>query len=159
MSKLIVPGWSNWLAAEREVRLPLDSYLHLFYDVEYINKGRVNTMGENNRYLGEFEEIVLLTVARLGSSAYGVTIRQTVEEVAGRQTSIGAIYTTLERLEQKGYVSSRQGEPTAQRGGRAKRYFQIEGAGRQALHEAERIRTSLRGGLVPDLRGAGGSVC
>jgi DNA-binding PadR family transcriptional regulator len=110
-------------------------------------------MGEHNRYLGEFEEIVLLTVAHLSSNAYGVTIRQTVEEVAGRQTSIGAIYTTLERLEQKGYVSSRQGEPTAQRGGRAKRYFQIEGAGRQALSEAQRIRDLLRSGFAPQLRG------
>jgi PadR family transcriptional regulator len=106
-------------------------------------------MGEKQSYLGEFEEIVLLTVARLGATAYGMTIRQTVEEVAGRATSIGAIYTTLERLEHKGFVSSRLGESTPERGGRAKRYFEITGAGAQALTEAEHVRALLRGGLRP----------
>lgn len=106
-------------------------------------------MGDKRPYLGEFEEMVLLAVMRLGSNAYGVTIRQTVEEATGRTTSVGAIYTTLERLEQKGFVSSRQGEPTAERGGRAKRYFKIEGAGAQALNDAERTRDVLRGGLQP----------
>jgi len=106
-------------------------------------------MADKPLYLGEFEEIVLLTVARLGGNAYGVSIRQTVEEVAGRPTSIGAIYTTLERLEEKGFVSSRQGEPTPERGGRAKRYFTIEASGHQALAEAERVRRSLRGGFAP----------
>src|SRR3712207_4024781 len=115
-------------------------------------------MADKKRYLGEFEEIVLLAVARLGSNAYGVSIRETVERVAGRQASIGAIYTTLDRLEEKGMVCSYEGEPTAQRGGRAKRYFQIEGAGRQALDEAERTRTRLREGLTPDLQTVGGIV-
>lgn len=111
-------------------------------------------MGNKQNYLGEFEEIVLLTVARLGETAYGMTIRQTVEDVAGRPTSIGAIYTTLERLEDKGFISSRQGEPTPERGGRAKRYFKIEGAGAQALADAERVRAFLRGGL----RSMGGTI-
>jgi PadR family transcriptional regulator, regulatory protein PadR len=106
-------------------------------------------MADKQSYLGEFEEIVLLTIARLGETAYGVKIRQTVEEVAGRPTSIGAIYTTLERLEQKGFISSRQGEPTPERGGRAKRYFKIEGAGAQVLTEAERVRALLRSKLQP----------
>lgn len=114
-------------------------------------------MNDKKLYLGEFEEIVLLAVLRLGSNAYGVTIRQTVEEVAGRPTSIGAIYTTLERLEQKGFVSSWQGESTPERGGRAKRYFKIEGAGMQALNEAELIRALLRTGLS-GLQGAGGAI-
>ncbi len=111
-------------------------------------------MADNQLYLGEFEEIVLLTVARLGANAYGVSIRQTVQDVAGRPTSIGAVYTTLERLEQKGFVSSRQGEPTAERGGRAKRFFRVEAPGHQALAEAERVRRSLRGELAL----AGGGV-
>ncbi len=115
-------------------------------------------MADKQHYLGEFEEIVLLAVARLGNKAYGVSIRQTVEEVAGRRTAIGAIYTTLDRLEQKGMVSSWQGEPTAERGGRAKRFFQIEGAGRLALAEANRVRTRLREGLGPDLQPAGGAL-
>ena len=100
-------------------------------------------MADKQYYLGEFEEIVLLAILRLGSNAYGVSIRQTVEEVAERPTSIGAIYTTLERLEHKGLVSSRQGEPTPQRGGRAKRYYQLEGSGVRALNEANRTRTLL----------------
>ena len=104
-------------------------------------------MADKQRYLGEFEEVVLLAILRLRDNAYGVTIRQTVEEVAERPTSIGAIYTTLERLEQKGFISSWQGEPTPERGGRAKRYFKIEGAGVQALNAAHRTRTRLQEGL------------
>ncbi|HEY0738869.1 MAG TPA: helix-turn-helix transcriptional regulator [Herpetosiphonaceae bacterium] len=115
-------------------------------------------MNDKKLYLGEFEEIVLLAVLRLGSNAYGVTIRQTVEEVAGRPTSIGAIYTTLERLEQKGFVSSWQGEATPERGGRAKRYFKIEGAARQALNEAELIRARLREGLNGGLQPVGSAI-
>jgi PadR family transcriptional regulator, regulatory protein PadR len=111
-------------------------------------------MNDKQSYLGEFEEIVLLTVARLGQTAYGVTIRQTVEEVAERPTSIGAIYTTLERLEQKGFVSTRLGESTPERGGRAKRYFSVTGTGAQALADADRVRALLRSGLQP----AGGAA-
>jgi DNA-binding PadR family transcriptional regulator len=94
--------------------------------------------------LGAFEEIILLAVAHLADDAYGVAIRQTVEEVAERPTSIGAVYATLDRLEEKGLVSSYQGEPTPERGGRAKRFFKVEGAGREALDEAERARLKLR---------------
>ncbi len=82
--------------------------------------------------LGEFEEIVLLTVARLGETAYSMTIRQTVEDGrASRPRS--APSTTLERLEQKGFISSRLGEATPERGGRAKRYFKIEGCWRAGV--------------------------
>jgi PadR family transcriptional regulator PadR len=111
-------------------------------------------MGDKKTYLGEFEEIVLLAILRLGANAYGVPIRQTVEEATKRSISIGAIYTTLERLEHKGFVSSRQGEPTPERGGRAKRYFKIEGAGAQALADAQQARDLLRGRLQP----AGGII-
>jgi PadR family transcriptional regulator PadR len=83
--------------------------------------------------LGSLEHIVLLAVARLGSNAYGMTVRQEIEKRTGRDLSIGAVYATLERLETKGYVSSSVGEPTAERGGRAKRLFQIEAAGERAL--------------------------
>ncbi|MBA3947831.1 MAG: PadR family transcriptional regulator [Herpetosiphonaceae bacterium] len=104
-------------------------------------------MADKGLYLGEFEEIVLLTVMRLRTNAYGVSIRQEVELVAGRPTSIGAIYATLNRLEEKGMVSSWQGEKTEERGGRAKRYFQIEGVGLHALNEANRVRSALGAGL------------
>ena len=115
-------------------------------------------MSDKKFYLGQFEESVLLTVARLGNKAYGVPIRKTVETVTGRRTSIGAIYTTLERLEQKGFVSSYQGEPTAQRGGRAKQYYKLEAAGREALNETQRIRTRLQEGLTPDLQPSGSTI-
>ncbi len=102
---------------------------------------------EQKTSLGSFEEVILLTLLRLGENAYGVTVRQTVEEVTGRSASIGAIYATLDRLEEKGYVSSRQGEATPERGGRAKRYFKLEGAGLAALREAELVRSRLTRGL------------
>jgi DNA-binding PadR family transcriptional regulator len=90
--------------------------------------------------LGPFEELVLIAVMRLGEGAYGVPVRRAVEEMGGRGVSVGALYTTLDRLEEKGYLSSRQGEPTPERGGRAKRYFRMEGAGLRALEEADRVR-------------------
>jgi PadR family transcriptional regulator PadR len=92
---------------------------------------------------GFFEEIVLLSVLRIGEDAYGVKIRQTVEEATGRPVSIGAIYATLDRLERKGFVTSWKGEARPERGGRAKRYFKLNGAGVRALDEAETIRKSL----------------
>lgn len=103
-------------------------------------------------YLGEFEEAVLVAVFRLRDNAYGVTIRRFLEEEAGRSTSIGAVYTTLERLEKKGFVSSWQGESTPERGGRAKRYFQIEGAGVIALNNTREMRSKLWEGItsLPD---------
>lgn len=105
-------------------------------------------MGEQKPlYLGEFEELVLLAILRLRDNAYGMTIRQALDEVTGRMTSIGAVYTTLERMENKGFVTSRQGEATPERGGRAKKYFAITGAGSQALNDAQRARDLLRAGL------------
>jgi PadR family transcriptional regulator, regulatory protein PadR len=103
-------------------------------------------MAQQN-YLGEFEEIVLLAILRLRDTAYGVSIRQLIEEETNRLTSIGAIYTTLERLEQKGYVRSHQGEATPERGGRAKKYFHVTGSGAVALNEAMEARRKLMSGL------------
>jgi PadR family transcriptional regulator, regulatory protein PadR len=102
-------------------------------------------MGDDKLFLNGFEEIVLLAVLRLRDNAYGVTIRQAVDAATERTTSIGLIYTTLERLEVKGFVRSHQGDPTPERGGRAKRYFAITGAGAQALNDAQRARDVLRG--------------
>jgi len=104
-------------------------------------------------YLGEFEEIVLLATLKLGEKAYGTTIRQTVEEIAERFTSVGALYATLERLERKGLVSSKQGESTNERGGRAKRYFKVEASGLKALREAQAIRQRFLTGFTPGLLG------
>jgi len=84
-------------------------------------------------YLGEFEIVVLSTLLHLGDNAYGMTIRCEIDERTGRSVSIGAIYATLRRLERKGLVISRLGEPTAERGGRAKRFFALETAGEDAV--------------------------
>jgi PadR family transcriptional regulator, regulatory protein PadR len=102
---------------------------------------------ETNDRLGRFEEIVLLALVRLREDAYGVSIRREIADRTGRDYSFGAVYTTLERLELKGYVSSRLGEPTPERGGRAKRYFHIQAPGLRALERSRETIASM-GGLV-----------
>lgn len=86
---------------------------------------------------GEFEQIVLLAVARLAGRGYGVSIRREIEERTGRKVSVGAVYATLDRLESKGLLTSWEGDPTPTRGGRAKRHFRLLAAGARAL-EASR---------------------
>lgn len=105
-------------------------------------------MDEKKDYLGQFEEILLLAVLHLGDQAYGARIRQAVEAAMEKSVAIGAVYTTLDRLERKGYVSSWQGESTPERGGRAKRYFRVEGAGERALENTREARAKLAGELV-----------
>jgi PadR family transcriptional regulator, regulatory protein PadR len=90
--------------------------------------------------LGEFEQAVLLAVLRLGSEAYGVPIRRHLNERLKRDVSVGALYTTLGRLEGKGFVSSWMGGATPQRGHRAKRYYKIKAPGICALNEAREAR-------------------
>lgn len=104
-------------------------------------------MGKGD-YLGEFEQIVLLALIRLGANAYGVRIRQEIAERTSRDVKIGSVYATLERLERKGFVSSTQGEATPERGGRAKRYFKIEAPGEFALNESRRILRSMWQGIA-----------
>lgn len=96
---------------------------------------------------GELEELVLLAVLRLGDEAYGARIRELLRERAGRSLSVSAIYTTLMRLEEKGLVASELGEPTARRGGRAKRFFRLTGAGVRAVREARHVRERMWEGL------------
>ncbi len=102
-------------------------------------------------YLGEFEHIVLLAVLRLGDGAHGALIRAEIESATGRSPAIGAVHATLERLERKRFVSSWIGEPTAERGGKAKRHFKVEAAGVKALKAARRTMERLHAGL--SLRG------
>ena len=85
--------------------------------------------------LGEFEYILLTTAARLGDEAYGAAIREEIETITGRKCSIGAMYTTIERLETKGMLKTWMGEATAQRGGRAKRMVRLTPKGVQAARE------------------------
>ena len=79
-----------------------------------------------NNGLGEFEQLVLLALLRLQPEAYGVAIRDEIEEKTGRRVALGSVYTTLLRLEDKGFVATRIGEPTPQRGGRRKKFYRIE---------------------------------
>jgi DNA-binding PadR family transcriptional regulator len=98
--------------------------------------------------LGEFEQIVLLAVLRLDDKAYAVAIRREIAARADRKPTPGALYTTLDRLEEKGLVTSRLGDPTPQRGGRAKRYFKVSAKGLNAVARAQRCYRSLLDGIV-----------
>src|SRR3954454_317940 len=101
-------------------------------------------------FLGGFELLVLLALMRLGDDAYGVPISEAIEESSGRDVAIGSVYITLERLERKGLVSSKLGEPTPERGGRAKTYFRITGKGLREVRQAQRTFVRLWRG-VPQL--------
>jgi len=108
-------------------------------------------MGETPS-LGEFEQVVLLAILRLGEDAYGVTIGTEITTCTGRQPTPGALYTTLDRLEDKRLIASRLGDPTPQRGGRAKRYFTLTSKGVAAITRAQQsYRRLLEGGKLPGL--------
>ena len=100
-----------------------------------------------NEALGEFEHLVLLAIVRLKDDAYGSTIRQEIEERTGRSIAIGALYTALDRLERKGHVSSRLSDPTPQRGGRAKRFFQVRPGGAAALTRSREALNQMWAGV------------
>ncbi len=93
--------------------------------------------------LGEFEEIVLLTVAVLYNEAYGVAIKKEIEERLTRSVSVGALQSALRRMEGKGFLQSRLGEATRVRGGKRKRFFTVTPYGKQVLVEARENRTQL----------------
>lgn len=97
--------------------------------------------------LGEFEQLVLLALARLGPDTYGAAIRREIEARTGRDLAISAVYVTLERLESKGYVRSRVGDPTPQRGGRRRRHVELLPAGARALARAYRSFKVMTDGL------------
>ncbi len=102
-------------------------------------------MGRN--FLGEFEQIVLLAMARAGEGAYAVSIHDEILQTTGRSVSIPAVYVTLSRLEKKGLVTSWMGEPSPTRGGRAKRYFKLSDKGRAALETSRTVLDQLWDGL------------
>jgi DNA-binding PadR family transcriptional regulator len=116
--------------------------------------------GEN---LGEFEEVVLLAVRRLGRTGTGSAIQELLDRTAGRRATLGAIYAALDRVERKGLVESWLGDPQPVPGGRRRREYTVTGTGEQALAESRRVREALwrggrdAGGAVGD-PGVGGSV-
>lgn len=102
--------------------------------------------------LGDFEQLVLLALMRQGSDAYGVSICDDITARTGRDVSLGAVYKTLERLEDKGLVSSRFGEPTAERGGRRKKHFKLTAAGQRALKQSVAALRNMTEGLSAEFK-------
>lgn len=94
-------------------------------------------------HLGEFQEIVLLTIMVLDEEAYGVSIKQEINAKTNRNISRGALHTALSRLEEKGFIKSRQGEASPERGGHPKRYYSVTNKGIEALQEARELREQL----------------
>ena len=99
-------------------------------------------------HLGDLEELVLLAVLRLGGDAHGAAIRSELRARAARSVSISTIYVTLMRLEEKGYASSWKGEPTAERGGKAKRHYGVSPAGVEALEQVRHVRERMWDGVA-----------
>jgi len=94
-------------------------------------------------YLGEFELMILLTVIHLGEDAYGVPISREIEKRRKREVSVGSVYAALERLEEKGLVTSNLGDPTPERGGKAKRYFRVTQDGLRQVRNTRQVLSSL----------------
>jgi PadR family transcriptional regulator, regulatory protein PadR len=94
-------------------------------------------------YLGEFELMILLAVISLGDEAYGVPISREMEKHRGREVALGSVYAALERLEGKGLVKSSLGDPTPERGGKAKRFFRVTKEGLRQVRETRRVLTKL----------------
>src|SRR5687768_15022200 len=99
--------------------------------------------------LGEFEQIVLLAIAQLRGEAYGIPIVEEIERRTGRSVARAAVYITLRRLEEKGFVSTRVSEPIPERGGKGRRYAKLEAAGARALAESRKVADSMWLGLDP----------
>jgi PadR family transcriptional regulator PadR len=104
--------------------------------------------------IGDFEQKILFALIHLGADAYGVSIRQEIEERTGRAISAGALYTALDRLEKRGFISSRLGDPTPQRGGKRKRLYTVEPSGERALADIYESLKLMAGGLRGRLKPA-----
>jgi DNA-binding PadR family transcriptional regulator len=106
----------------------------------------------SREYLTDFELMILIAILRVGEHAYGVPIARELEETGRRSVLLGAVYAALDRMEKQGLVSSKLGEPTAQRGGKAKRFFGVTSKGVRAVKDTQRALTALWTG-VPALKG------
>jgi DNA-binding PadR family transcriptional regulator len=103
------------------------------------------------RTLGEFEQLILFSVLQLGDDAFGVAIRENIDDRTGRTVSSGAIYTALGRLEERGYVTSRVGEPVEGRAGRPRKFYKLRPEGARAVRETYTTLQTMAGGLLPKL--------
>lgn len=124
-------------------------YLHVVYFFSIVEE--MNVRG----HFGEWELMVILAVMRLGDDPYGVPICREIEEQTGREVAVGSVYATLDRLVEKGFVSSQLGEPTGERGGRAKRYFRLTPTGVREVRKTQRALMNLWNGLPQLDRGIG----
>jgi len=113
--------------------------------------GTAEVVGVARRSLGEFEHLMMLAIFRLGSEAYGVPIIAEVEEQTGRTVSQAAAYLTLRRLEEKGWIRSSMADPTPERGGRAKRYFELQATGLERLRESRAALRQMWDGIAAEL--------
>lgn len=107
--------------------------------------------------LGGFEQLVLFAILKRKQEAYGAAIRDEIEESTGREVAAGAIYVTLERLENRGLVRSHWGEPTATRGGRRRRYYELQSAGARVLEQTYSALRGLAEPMLAELRSMAGS--
>jgi DNA-binding PadR family transcriptional regulator len=123
--------WALLISAQENIRIDASDF---FFKMELMT---------NRSNLGEFELMLLLAVIHLGDEAYGVTIMQQLEAYRGRGVAVGSVYAALERLENKNLVESSLGDPTPERGGKAKRYFRITKEGLNQVHETRRVLTML----------------
>ena len=115
--------------------------------VEGVNFFDIIEEMSRRQYLGEFELLVMLTIIRLGENAYGVPISQEIEQQTGRSVSYGTVYSTLERLQKKGFVASNLGDATPERGGRAKRYFRATSTGLRTVRDTKQSLIRLWRGV------------
>lgn len=111
----------------------------------------MTTLKANDVYIGELEQLILLIVLRLGEEAYANPVRDELKRVARRNMARGALYTALERLEQKGCLRSTMGDPLPERGGRPRRYFTVTPSGVRALRQSRRVLLGLWDGLEAKL--------
>jgi DNA-binding PadR family transcriptional regulator len=103
--------------------------------------------------LGELEQLVMLALLRLGEGAYGIPVQQELARVARRHATFATVYSTLQRLESKGFVKSRLGDPTPERGGRRKKHYVVTGAGSRALRHSMQAMERMSRGIDPSWEG------
>lgn len=127
------------MQAPQEVRILLVGFMLTLYSFRAMT----------HQGLGEFEQLVLLAIVHLRGESYGIPIVDEIERRTGRQVGRAAVYVTLRRLEEKGYLSSWIGDPTPERGGKGRRYVKIESSGRRALRESRLLADRMWGELDP----------
>ena len=104
-------------------------------------------MADKEKYLGEFEQLILLAILRVNNDSYGIEIADVIRKHGNREVSLGALYITLTRLQTKGLVRSKVGEATAERGGKAKKYFSVTSQGQAAMKRSIRLMQGMTEGV------------